>query len=41
MKFYREIPKEKATAEEVNRLDQFGFTLVYTQDSIEVWAEEA
>lgn len=39
MVFIREIPEEKITQQIVDNLDQFGFTLVYTQDSIEVWAE--
>lgn len=38
MKFIREIPLENVTETIINRLDQFGFTLVYKEDSIEVWA---
>lgn len=38
MKFIREIPIERVTQTIVDNLDQFGFTLIYTEDSIEVWA---
>jgi len=38
MKFIREIPMEKIT-NEVMALEQFGFTLVYKEDSVEVWAQ--
>lgn len=37
-KFIREIPIDKVTQAVIDRLDQFGFTLVYKEDSIEVWA---
>jgi hypothetical protein len=36
MKFLREIPNDKVTAEVLN-LDQWGFTLVYKLDSLEIW----
>lgn len=39
MTFIREIPEAKVTDNLVLELEQFGFTLVYTGDSIEVWAE--
>jgi hypothetical protein len=39
MKFIREIPVENINDVVVNNLEQHGFTLVYKQDSIEVWAE--
>lgn len=38
MRFVREIPIEKAKQAEIEQLHQFGFTLVYTSHSIEVWA---
>lgn len=38
MKFIREIPEEKITNEVLN-LEQFGFTLIWRNDSVEVWAE--
>jgi hypothetical protein len=38
MTFLREIPADKVT-NEVLSLDQYGFTLVYKQDSVEVWAD--
>lgn len=39
MKFLREIPLANVTQAVLNNLEQFGFTLVYKMDSIEVWAE--
>ncbi len=41
MKFIREIPESKVTQAVVNNLEQEGFTLVYTRDSIEIWADTA
>lgn len=38
MKFIREIPESMVTDEVLN-LEQWGFTLVWTRDSVEVWAE--
>lgn len=40
MKFVREIPLERIT-NEVWDLEQFGFTLVWKADSLEIWAEIA
>lgn len=37
MKFIREIPEAKIT-DQVLQLEQYGFTLVWTKDSVEVWA---
>lgn len=39
MKFVREIPEARIVQKEINDLEQFGFTLVYTKDSIEVYAQ--
>jgi hypothetical protein len=36
MKFLREIPLEKIT-NEVMALEQEGFTLIYKNDSVEIW----
>lgn len=42
MKFIREIPRKNLSQPQINNLEQFGFTLVYTaEDTIEVWVEEA
>jgi hypothetical protein len=40
MRFVREIPAENIT-NDVLALDQYGFTLVWKADSIEVYAEVA
>lgn len=37
MKFLREIPIERVTNEVLN-LEQFGFTLVWKLNSVEIWA---
>lgn len=37
--FVREIPLALVKKAEIDNLDQFGFTLVYTADSIVVYAE--
>lgn len=39
MRFIREIPSSKIVDKLVNDLEQFGFTLVWKEDSVEVWAE--
>lgn len=39
MKFIREIPLDKVIQSQIDQLHQFGFTLVYKEDSIEVWAQ--
>lgn len=39
MSFVREIPMEKINDKNINDLEQFGFTLVWKEDSVEVWAE--
>lgn len=39
MKFIREIPLSRITDLQIVNLEQFGFTLVKTRDSIEVWAQ--
>lgn len=36
MKFIREIPEDKITNEQINNLEQFGFTLVWKFDSVEI-----
>lgn len=40
-KFIREIPEAKIVQSVIDNLEQNGFTLVYTKDSIEVYAEVA
>lgn len=40
-KFIREIPESKIIQSVIDNLEQNGFTLVYTKDSIEVYAEVA
>ncbi len=40
MKFMREIPIEKIVQKDLE-LEQFGFTLVWKEDSLEVWYQEA
>jgi len=40
MKFIREIPEEKIT-NKVLELEQFGFTLIWKESSVEVWAQVA
>lgn len=40
MKFIREIPEKMITQSTVDNLTNYGFILVYTQDSIEVWVED-
>ena len=37
MKFIREIPIENIENKDLN-LEQFGFTLIWKEDSVEVWA---
>ncbi len=39
MKFIREIPIEKVTAE-VLKLESLGFVFKWTSDSVEVWAAD-
>lgn len=39
MKFIREIPVNKITDKLILELEQFGFTLIWRPDSIEVWCE--
>ena len=39
MKFIREIGEAKVVQKEINDLEQFGFTLVWTADSVQVYAE--
>lgn len=41
LKFVREIPESRINNNVVLDLEQFGFTLIYTKDSVEVWAEVA
>ena len=38
MKFIREIPEVNITDNVINNLTQFGFTLVWKENSVEVWA---
>lgn len=40
MRFIREIPQEKIK-NEIFQLEQFGFTLVWRIDSVEIWVEVA
>ncbi len=39
MQFIREIPENKIADKVINDLTQYGFTLVWTKDSVEVYAE--
>lgn len=39
MKFVREIPIEKIVDKLVNDLEQDGFTLIWREDSLEIWVE--
>ncbi len=39
MRFIREIPESKIVDRALNDLEQSGLTLVWKQDSVEVWAE--
>ncbi len=39
IKFIREIPESRLVQKELNDLEQFGFTLVWKKDSVEVYAE--
>ncbi len=41
IKFVREIPDTMLVQKDINNLEQFGFTLVYTKDSVCVYAEVA
>lgn len=41
MKFVREIPKARIKEGQLHDLEQFGFTLIDKEDSVEVWVEEA
>lgn len=41
MKFVREIPESRIVQKDINELEQFGFTLVWKRDSVEVYAEVA
>lgn len=38
MKFIREIPTDKIPSDILN-LEQEGFTLVWKEDSVEIWAQ--
>jgi hypothetical protein len=38
MKFIREIPESKITQTVINNLEQWGFTLIWRVDSVEIWA---
>lgn len=40
MKFLREIPIEKINQVVINNLEQEGFTLVYRENSIEVYYQD-
>lgn len=37
MKFLREIPESLITDKVINTLEQEGFTLIWKQDSVELW----
>lgn len=39
MRFIREIPESKIVRREINDLEQFGYTLVWKTDSVEIWAD--
>ena len=39
MSFIREIPADKISDKVILGLEQFGFTLVWKEDSVEVWAD--
>lgn len=39
MRFIREIPANGLTDGLIKELEQFGYTLVYKEDSLEVWAD--
>lgn len=39
MRFVREIPESKINEKVINDLEQFGFTLVWKTDSVEIWCE--
>ncbi len=41
VKFIREIPDTMLVQKDINNLEQFGFTLVWKADSVEVYAEVA
>ncbi len=41
IRFIREIPDSMLVQKEINNLEQFGFTLVWKADSVEVYAEVA
>lgn len=41
MQFVREIPEARLDQVTLNNLEQFGFTLVWKSDSVEVYAEVA
>jgi hypothetical protein len=41
MRFVREIPDTMLVQKDINNLEQFGFTLVWTTDSVQVYAEVA
>lgn len=41
MKFLREISEANLTQNQITNLEQFGFTLVWKENSVEVWAEVA
>lgn len=41
MRFVREIPENRITERSINDLEQYGFTLIWKQDSVEVWADAA
>lgn len=41
IRFIREIPENKIVQKDINDLEQFGFTLVWTKDSIQVYAHVA
>jgi hypothetical protein len=39
MRFLREIPADRIKQKELNDLEQNGITIVWKEDSIELWAE--
>lgn len=40
MQFIREIGLQNITDKTIENLEQFGFSLVWKEDSVEVWVEK-
>jgi hypothetical protein len=39
MKFIREISEANITERNINDLEQFGYTLIWKESSVEIWVE--